>query len=87
LYYQKLNMASFQHNIGGQNLQSMKNKKPGDVTTHLEQITMHREIELVVKILNLRNRNWVQEQLKMSRRLAKMQPGSFDSLVVTREYL
>lgn len=48
---------------------------------------MHREIELMEKILNLRNRNWVREQIKMCRRLAAMQPGSFDSLVVTREYL
>ena len=48
---------------------------------------MHREIELMVKLLNLRNRNWVQEQIKMSKRLSNMQPGSFDSLVVTREFL
>lgn len=48
---------------------------------------MHREIELMEKILNMRNRNWVREQIKMCRRLAAMQPGSFDSLVVTREYL
>lgn len=41
----------------------------------------------MVKLLNLRNRNWVKEQIRMSRRLAQMQPGSFDSLVVTREYL
>jgi len=41
----------------------------------------------MVKVLNLRNRNWLQEQIKMSRRLANMDSGSFDSLVVTREYL
>ena len=29
----------------------------------------------------------MQEQIKMQRKLASMQPGSFDSLVVTREYL
>jgi hypothetical protein len=48
---------------------------------------MHRDIELMVKLLNLRNRNWVQEQIRMSKRLQNMQPGSFDSLVVTREFL
>jgi len=48
---------------------------------------MHRDIELMVKLLNLRNRNWVQEQIRMSRKLANMQAGSLDSLVVTREYL
>ena len=48
---------------------------------------MHRDIELMVKLLNLRNRNWVQEQIRMNRKLANMQAGSLDSLVVTREYL
>ena len=75
-----------QQNIGGFT-GSFKNKKPAELQAHLEQIQLHREIELMVKILNLRNRNWVQEQIKMSRRLAKMESGSFDSLVVTREYL
>ena len=78
-------MNSFTQNIGGQPLQSLKNKKPAELMSHLEQITMHREIELMVKILNLRNRNWVQEQIKMARRLAHLQPGSFDSLVIIRE--
>lgn len=80
-------MASFQQNIGGLSLSSFKNKRPAELLNHLDQITVHREIELMVKLLNLRNRNWVKEQIKMSRRLAQMQPGSFDSLVVTREYL
>jgi hypothetical protein len=87
LYAQKLNMSSFSSNIGGLNPASLKNKKQAEIQNHLEQIQMHREIELMVKLLNLRNRNWVQEQIKMSRRLANMQPGSFDSLVVTREHL
>ena len=41
----------------------------------------------MVSLLTLRNRNWVQEQIKMSRRLANMRPVSFESIVVTREYL
>jgi hypothetical protein len=48
---------------------------------------MHKDIELMVKILNLRNRNWVQEQIRMSHRIASMSAGSLDSLVVTREFL
>ena len=62
LYVQKLNMPSV-------NLGSLKNKKQIEIESHLEQVQMHRDIELMVKILNLRNRNWVQEQIRMSRRL------------------
>jgi hypothetical protein len=65
----------------------LKNKKPAELQQHLEQNLVHREIELMVKVLNLRNRNWLQEQIKMSRRLAGMETGSFAGLVVTREYL
>lgn len=54
-------MASFQQNIGGLNLSNLKAKKPQEIQSHLEQIQLHREIELMVKVLNLRNRNWVQE--------------------------
>ena len=78
-------MSSFQWNLGG--FQSVKGKKPFEIQRHLEQVQLHREVELMVQVLNLRNRNWVREQITMSRRLAQMQPGSFDSLVVTREYL
>ena len=65
-------MASFQQNIGGITPQTMKNKKQSEIQQHLEQIQLHREIELMVTLLNLRNRNWLQEQIKMSRRLASM---------------
>jgi len=80
-------MSSFQANLGNLNPASIKNKKQGEIQSQLEQIQTHREIELMVSILTLRNRNWVQEQIKMSRRLANMRPVSFESLVVTREFL
>ena len=87
LYAQRLNMSSFQANLGNLNPASIKNKKQAEIQSQLEQIQTHREIELMVSILTLRNRNWVQEQIKMSRRLANMRPVSFESLVVTREFL
>lgn len=87
LFSQRLNMASFQANLGNLNPASVKNKKQGEIQNQLEQIQTHREIELMVSILTLRNRNWVQEQIRMSRRLANMRPVSFESLVVTREFL
>lgn len=80
-------MASFQTNFGSLNPASIKNKKQGEIQNQLEQVQTHREIELMVSLLTLRNRNWVQEQIKMSRRLADMAPVSLGSIAVTREYL
>mmetsp|Transcript_34656 Transcript_34656/g.53043 ORF Transcript_34656/g.53043 Transcript_34656/m.53043 type:complete len:84 (+) Transcript_34656:501-752(+) len=65
----------------------MKNKKSSEIEAHLERVQMHRDIELMVKILNLRNRNWVREQIHMSRKMASISPTSFDTLIVTRRYL
>ena len=59
LFSQRLNMASFQANLGSLNPSSVKNKKQGEIQSQLEQIQTHREIELMVSILTLRNRNWV----------------------------
>lgn len=87
LYGQRLNMSSFHANLGSPNPALIKNKKQAEIQSQLEQVQTHREIELMVSILSLRNRNWVQEQLKMSRRLANMRPVSFESLVITREFL
>ena len=87
LFSQRLNMASFQTNFGSLNPASIKNKKQGEIQNQLEQVQTHREIELMVSLLTLRNRNWVQEQIKMSRRLADMAPVSLGSIAVTREYL